>query len=241
MIRRATASAYAGFTLIEMMVAMAMTMAIVGAILTLVNSAQGAFQAQGEVADMQQRLRASIDMLTIDVRSAGADEAPIRPYRVGDVRDDGEAGVYYRPDTITVFSVPANGTPSTTPASATHTYYLKADPASGGFDLMQYDGRQTDLPVVDHVATLAFTYFGDPRSGAGDPVKLDPATMTDGPWRQDASGRRTFDADLLRIRDVGVTLRVRSALGARFMPDMEIQFHVALRNRPPGTQGLTLR
>jgi type II secretory pathway pseudopilin PulG len=224
-IRRATTPAREAFTVIEMMVAMAMTMAVLGAILTLVNSAQGAFQAQGEVADMQQRLRASIDMLAIDVRSAGAGDAPIRPYRVGDVRDDGEAGVYYRPDTITVFTP---STLSADSADASHTYYLKADAVAGAFDLMQYDGRQTDLPVVDHVASLAFEYFGDA-------VTLDPAILTDGPWRRDASGRRTFDADLLRIRAVGVTLRVRSALGARLVPDMEIRFHVALRNGLPGT------
>ena len=223
MIRRATTPAREAFTVIEMMVAMAMTMAVLGAILTLVNSAQGAFQAQGEVADMQQRLRASIDMLAMDVRSPGAGDAPIRPYRVGDVRDDGEAGVYYRPDTITVFAPSANS------ADASHTYYLKADAVSGAFDLMQYDGRQTDLPVVDHVASLAFEYFGDA-------VTLDPAILTDGPWRRDTSGRRSFDADLLRIRAVGVTLRVRSALGARLVPDMEIRFHVALRSLP-GTQG----
>ena len=109
----------AGFTVIEMMIAMAMTMAVMGAILTLVDSAQGAFQAQGEVADMQQRLRASIDMLTTDVRRAGGNDAPVRPYRVGDVRDDGEAGVYYRPDTITVFSCSASASPPATPRFAT--------------------------------------------------------------------------------------------------------------------------
>jgi type II secretory pathway pseudopilin PulG len=238
-IRRVTTSVHAGFTLIEMIVATAMTMAVMGAILALVTSAQGAFQAQGEAVDMQQRLRASIDMLTMDVRSAGAIDAPVRPFRIGDVRDDGEAGVYYRPDTISVFYVPASGSSLPTPVLATRTYYLKANPADladpsvGAFDLMQYDGRQTDLPVVDHVAGLAFEYFGD----AG---MIDPATLTDGPWRHDPSGR-TFDADLLRIRDVGVTLRIRSALGARLVPDMEIRFHVAPRNWLPGTSDSTSR
>ncbi len=231
-----------GFTLIETMIAMAMTMAVMGAILTLVDSAQGVFRSQGEVPDMQQRLRASIDLLAGDVRMAGGNEAPIRPYRVGDVRDDVEAGVYYRPDTITVFYVPESATPATS-AVATRTYYLKADAASDEFDLMQYDGRETDLPVVDHVVSLAFEYFGDPRppqlmannDAPGDPIKIDPALLTDGPWWQEASGRRTFDADLLRLRSVGVTLRVRSALGPRFVPDLQIEFHVALRNMMPGT------
>jgi hypothetical protein len=214
------------------MIAMAMTMAVMGAILTLVDSAQGVFRSQGEVLDMQQRLRASMDLLTADLRAAGGHEAPIRPYRVGDVRDDGDAGVTYRPDAITVCYVPAGATSAATSAGvsavATRTYYLKADADSGTFDLMQYDGRQTDLPVVDHVVSLAFEYFGDLG-------RIDPANFTDGPWLKEANGRRTFDADLLRVRSVGVTLRVRSAPGARRVPDLQIEFHVALRNMMPGT------
>ena len=243
MIVRVTPPAPVGFTLIEMLIAMALTMAVMGAILTLVNSAQGAFQAQGEVPDMQQRLRAAIELLAADIRMAGGNDAPVRPYRVGDVRDDVEAGVHYRPDTITVFYGPAGATPATASAVATRTYYLKADAASDTFDLMQYDGRQTDLPVVDHVAGLAFGYFGVPKGpalndngAAGDPVRIDPAMLADGPWLEDASGRRRFDADLLRLRTVGVALRLRSALGPRFVPDIQIEFHVALRNVPPGTE-----
>jgi len=232
---RATRREPAGFTLVEMMIATAMTMAVMGAIVTLITFAQGAFQSQGEVSDMQQRLRAAIELLAADVRTAGGNDAPVRPYRVGEVRDDAEAGVHYRRDTITVFYERADATPPAT-VLQTRTYYLRADAASDTFDLMQYDGRQADLPLVDHVAGLAFAYFGDPSDSAAprDPVAIDPAALADGPWWKDAAGR-TFDADLLRLRSIGVTLRVRSALGPRFVPDLQIEFHVALRNTP-GTE-----
>lgn len=230
----------AGFTLIEMTIAMAIAIAVMGAIFTLVNSAQAAFQAQGDVPDLQQRLRASIDMLTTDVRSAGGIDAPVRPYRVGAVRSDFAAGVYYRADTISVFHVSAATLPADAPVIATHTYYLRPDAASDTFDLMQYDGRYSDLPVIDHVAGLAFRYFGDPRAPQlvandephGDPITLDPAILADGPWWEDQSG--SFDADLVRVRSIGVRLRVRSVFGARLVPDVEIEFRVALRNVPRG-------
>jgi hypothetical protein len=45
---------------------------------------------------------------------------------------------------------------------AVHTYYLKNDATSGTYQLMHYDGGQTDLPVVDNVIKLQFAYFGDP-------------------------------------------------------------------------------
>src|SRR5947208_3033989 len=44
------------------------------------------------------------------------------------------------------------------------TYFLKHDTISNFDQLMSYDGATgADLPVVDHVVTLAFEYFGDPR------------------------------------------------------------------------------
>jgi hypothetical protein len=80
-------------------------------------------------------------------------------------------------------------------------------------------------------------------------VALSPAQLTDGPWCIDAADARRFDADLLRIRRVAVTLRVQAALamlrgptGAlftrggtatsaeRFVPDLEITFDIAPRN-----------
>jgi type II secretory pathway pseudopilin PulG len=231
----------AGFTIVEMMIATAVLMAVMGAILTVTRAAQATFQAQGEVADMHQRLRAAVDRLAADLRAAAA----VRPYRVGGTRDDAAAGIYYRPDTISVLGVPSSAL--SPDADATRTYYLKSDVRSNTFELMQYDGRQTDLPVVEHVVSLAFDYFGAQPPGSAL-TALDPAILTDGPWAEDALHRR-FDVDLLRVRQVRVYVRVESAdpslrglAGAlfvhagtsnapeRFVPDQEIELRVAPRN-----------
>ena len=71
----------------------------------------------------------------------------------------------------------------------------------------------------------------------------------DGPWCPDALAPDRWDADLLRIRMIGVTLRVEAAIAAlrgpagvlftrsgtsvdgnRWAPDQEIRFHVTPRN-----------
>ena len=86
---------------------------------------------------------------------------------------------------------------------------------------------------------------------AGGPtlVELTPALLTDGPWCPNALTTNRFDADLLRIRKVRVTLRVQSALaslrgpagalflkggtasaGEHFVPDLEVQFDITPRN-----------
>jgi type II secretory pathway pseudopilin PulG len=233
-----------GFTVIEMMVATALIVTVMGAIFTLINPARATFKAQGEVADMHQRLRAALDMLAADLRAAGG----VRPYRVGGTRDDAAAGIYYRPDTIAVLGVPSSALAAD--AQAMRTYYLKSDARANVFELMQFDGQLTDLPVIEHVVGLAFDYFADPEadSPALALIKLDPAILTDGPWLKDASGR-FFDRDVLRIRRVHVRLRLESAdpslrgpagalfvhagsstAAGRVVPDEEIEMHVAPRN-----------
>jgi Tfp pilus assembly protein PilW len=80
-------------------------------------------------------------------------------------------------------------------------------------------------------------------------VRLTSAQLTDGPWCSDAANANRWDADLLRIRKIGVTLRVQAAIdslrgpagtlfrnggtsrgGNKFVPDQEIRFQVSPRN-----------
>jgi hypothetical protein len=149
-------------------------------------------------------------------------------------------------------------------------YYLDRP----GKRLMLYDGGRSDLPLVDHVVDLRFAYYVDPAAAgvrppppgrsscayapgtppiplldelAGiAPALLPPSRLTDGP----ACGRppHRFDADLLRVRRVGVTIRLEtesaqlrgsgpafftpgtSSGGNKYVPDMQLTFEVAPRN-----------
>lgn len=383
-----------GLALVEMLVSVAITMTIVGALFQLMNPAKGAFNAQPETADLQQRLRVAVDSLGKDLIMAGAGTysgaaggpltryfAPVIPYRIADRNSDPRSGTFYREDAITLIYVPP--TPSQTTISAgmlktstelrveaqancprstpnqvcgfkegmraalfdsfgfwdsvtikgiqddalnlqysgelsanyapgstitqvsMHAYYLKTDIQKKTYQLMHYDGAETDLPVVDNVVTLRFQYFGEPEpprllpasslsdaagpwttygprppdlgekgapgwpigenciftvadgshasrlmvlaAGAGQ-VALDPAILTDGPWCPDENTSERYDADLLRVRRIRVTLRVQAAAeslrgsgelfrrsgtsigGQRYVPDQEIRFDVAPRN-----------
>ncbi len=80
-------------------------------------------------------------------------------------------------------------------------------------------------------------------------VRLSPEQLTDGPWCPDGSSANRWDADLLRVRAVSVTVRVQAAVAAlrgpagalfavggsgrdasRWVPDKEVTFRVAPRN-----------
>lgn len=140
--------------------------------------------------------------------------------------------------------------------------------------LMHYDGIQTELPVADNVVALQFRYYGDPNPPAGPKppigaanclfdasgqavlpalpatsgllVELTPDVLQDGPWCGD--GASTFDADLLRLRAVRVSIRAQvaspglrgpkamllprpgAARGAGYVSDFSTVFEVSPRN-----------
>ena len=165
------------------------------------------------------------------------------------------------------------GAGSTITQVVSNTYYRNA----ATNQLMRYDGGISDVPIVDNVVDLRFEYFGDPASptqpdpGIGGGANclydamhnlsalptltadegslsiLTAAQLTDGPWC--GSGDNEFDADLLRIRKVRVTLRMQAAQAslrgtntqlfmnpgrsndsAAMVPDYFVRFDVTPRN-----------
>ena len=313
----------AGFSLVELTAALALTLGLTAAIFSLTQSSRAASAVQSEAADQQQRTRVAVDTITRDLLMAGAGPylpghagplngsiPAVLPFRRGTLASD--AAGTFKSDTITVLSVPATAAQTTltadlgagsvtmevapvptcaagvnlcsfapgmtvlaygsngafqiftvadvldgllqlrtsAPSAArypvgtpvvevrVHGYALKLDATTQSTQLIQYDGTDSaDVPVLDHVVGLAFDYG------------VRPVELTDGPWRPDAASADRWDADLLRIRTVGVTVRLEAALpsmrgpaGVLFtnggtatnphawLPDQEIRFHVSPRN-----------
>jgi hypothetical protein len=90
---------------------------------------------------------------------------------------------------------------------------------------------ETDLPVVDHVADVRFEYFDE------DGAAIGATSFQNGPQLSEEDGS-VLDADVLRIRRIGVYLRVQPALQATrigsaalfHLPDAELRFEIAPRN-----------
>ena len=95
--------------------------------------------------------------------------------------------------------------------------------------LRRYDGWRGDFPMVDGLAALRFRFFGgvaaagppcmaeasDARRGRLEEIPLE--RFTDGPWCGPAGS--PFDADLLRVRAIGLDIRVESATPEGAGPD----------------------
>src|SRR5262245_54001163 len=85
-----------GFTLVETLIAVGLMAAVTAAVFSIVAPAQGTFQAQPEFADVEQRLRVGVDVLTKDLLMASA----VLPYRAGKVNPDPEGSFF--DDRITI-------------------------------------------------------------------------------------------------------------------------------------------
>jgi len=80
----------AGFSLIELMVALTVTLIVSGAVYGLLTSGQSAFRREPAMADRQANIRAAMDMIVSDLRGAGAGMPPFT--RVFTPGLDGPAG-----------------------------------------------------------------------------------------------------------------------------------------------------
>ncbi len=115
-----------GFSLLEALIAMTITVTVTAAVFGVVGSSQGIADTQPAFADMQQRLRVGVDVLRHDLLMAGAGAyagaasgslvarlAPILPFRRGAsaAYDDG-AGVF-RANAVTIVYVPATASQTT--------------------------------------------------------------------------------------------------------------------------------
>lgn len=312
-----------GFSLVELTIGVALTIALTTAVFALTQSARAASDAQSEVADLQQRSRVAVDTMTHDLVNASAGPyvsgyagalsasiPPVMPFRHRS--GGGDPPGTFRSDAITIASVPttaaqttltsdvafgsqtfilaresvcaaginlcgfapgvtvlaydaagsfqvftvaavldaASQLTTTTPASALfrsgsalvevdmRTYSLKADAVMQMTQLIRTDAAtNVSVPVLYHVVMLAFDY------------DVAPPELVDGPWRPDALAANRWDADLLRIRTVGVTIRLESALAAlrgpagalfsnggtatnprTWVPDQQLRFRVSPRN-----------
>ena len=115
-----------GFSLLEALIATTITVAVTAGVFAVVGSSQGVADTQPEFADMQQRLRAGVDVLRHDLLMAGAGAyagtssgtlvarfAPVLPFRRGAsaAYDDG-AGVF-NANAVTILYVPSTASQTT--------------------------------------------------------------------------------------------------------------------------------
>jgi len=187
-----------GFTLIELLIAMAITGIVAGAIFTAFQSQQKSYLIQDQVTEMQQNLRAAMDIMVRDIRMAGYSQgAP--GFGITDIcpRDKD-----HNPDvTITgngAFEFTAdfddNGTLSGGETISYSVYDSPVASPDGINDLGRDSGGGRQL-VAENVEALGFAYAFD---ADGDGI-LDTYTVGANEqviWAVDSVGDNNLDLNL---------------------------------------------
>ncbi len=135
-----------GFTLIEILIAMAITGIVSAAIFTAFQSQQKSYAAQEDVVVMQQNLRAGMDMMVREIRMAGYD-----PSR------DAKAGIISAVSGSIAFTIDENGDGDFDDSNEYITYSLYTS------DNVQKLGKKStaaayNQPVSENIQALEFFY-----------------------------------------------------------------------------------
>jgi len=159
-----------GFSVVEVIVTLGLTIGLTAIVFAVVHPVDGVFAAQGEAADLQQRLRVGADTLHNELRQAGAGAhagthegplvhflAPVLPYRHGRF---GDSPGLSSDDTVSLIYAPA-GSPQTTIATplASRSGTVDLDIGSTCPPGLASCGFSEDMGVLVYDDSGAFTRF----------------------------------------------------------------------------------
>jgi len=169
-----------GFTLVELLVAMAISGIVITAIYTTYQSQQKSYTAQEEVAAMQQKLRAALYYMTRQIREVGCNPTCIKTNPPGIVTASANLIEFTSDLRGSTFGSSPDGDMDDSYEHVTYSLY-----SSGGIQKLGVKSTETApyQPVAEYVDALNFVYL-------------------------DASGSVT--TTIPNIRSVEVTLVIRS-------------------------------
>jgi type IV pilus assembly protein PilW len=202
-----------GFTLVELMVAMAISLLVIGSIYSVYRSQQKSYLVQEQVAAMQQNLRAGMTMLTRDIRMAGynppsstlASAGITEPLNSTDITftrwDDGDA----EGKTI-IYSISGSDLVRDSGAGP--------QPVAENIDALNFvylDATGTETTTADNVRSIQVTMVA--RTGRADPgytndevfynQQGDPVFPSDGNPPNDSIRRLSFSRQI-KCRNLGL-------------------------------------
>ena len=160
----------AGFTLLELLIAMTIGLVVLGSIFSSFTTQKKSFELQEQITVMEQNLRVPLDIITRDLRNAGVNPNPdttlVAGTSVGLIPDDPndatDANVPITTNSIKILSdIDGNGA---IPAGTT-------DPQEKvTYDLSGTTLNRNGQPLVDNIITLTFTYYDSNGNTIATPI-----------------------------------------------------------------------
>lgn len=162
-----------GFTLVELMVVVLISGILMGATYSFYRSQQRSYIAQEDVAEMQQELRAAMEIMTREIRNAGHDEDPSNSAGAGFTI----AGPYETRFTMDLTNDPGTGGPDGDTGDANENVRFRFAPASdangdgiadsGADDLGRESGAGGLQALSSNIQAVGFAYAYDDNDADG--------------------------------------------------------------------------
>jgi len=166
-----------GFSLIELVVAMAVTGVVVGAVYSVYHAQQRSYNTQQEIVEMQQNIRAAMQLMEREIRMAGytpfeesgsgiqnaAADSVRFTMDIHDGMDNDADGRTDESDEI------GNGDDDTTDTGEDITYFIADPDGDGVFDLFRRDASSgADQILAKNVDALNLVYLNNAGSATSD-------------------------------------------------------------------------
>jgi type IV pilus assembly protein PilW len=191
-----------GFTLIEILIAMAISGVVVGAIYTTYDSQQKTYVTQQQVVEMQQNLRAAAYLMDSEIRMAGYDP---RSNPEAEIEAAGPESIifstYIGEETDAEDNDGDGEVDEADEAIRNVTYSLYDAYSDGDMDIGRKVGAGNNQPVAENVDALGFGYaFDDNKDGELDYVDTNGNGEHDAGeyviWAIDSDGDGFLDTNL---------------------------------------------
>ncbi len=142
-----------GFTLIEILIVLLLVSILTAAIYRTFRDQQKSYMVQEEVVEMQQNLRAGLDIMSREIRMAGYDPA-----------QSGNFGFLTAAATSTSFTIDFDGNGGTPGNDETITYRLVDYDGDGIAAELKRTTTSMDLPIALNIQAIGFAYGFDSDS-----------------------------------------------------------------------------
>lgn len=132
-----------GYTLIELLISMAIGLAIIGVLASTFVMQRDTFDMQEQIMEAVQTARATMDMMTREIRMAGYDPTGV-----------GFNGITYDTSQLRILAdLDGDGTTTGPNEDITYAYYDETD------QLKRKTGNGYFQPFADNIQTFTFTYL----------------------------------------------------------------------------------
>ena len=137
-----------GFTLIEVVIGLAICLILMGVAVSIFNVQRESYSLQEQVTEMQQNVRASMDMMVREIRMSGYDPS-----------DSGFAGIGTNTSTLLQILADIDGNGTTTGSNEDITYrYYDANDATYPREIQRDTGTGFQ-PLAENIEACNFLYY----------------------------------------------------------------------------------